>query len=112
LIIVPLRDGALVELVTGILSIFVGMLGGSFLMAGAFRLFSWGESAARSIVVWMAVGGVTLIVLSAVVLDNAANDVLVPDLGSIVHNIVIGIAAGAFIKAVVIRKQLRTEARP
>jgi hypothetical protein len=98
------------ELINDMLSAFVGLLIGSLLMHGAFRLLGWGESAARSVVIWTWVVGVALLVLVGFVAGGGAQeDEAGPHLGSVINGTAVGIVLGAGFRAVAIRKRLRTE---
>jgi O-antigen/teichoic acid export membrane protein len=97
--------------ITEVLSMFVGLFSGTFLLLGLFRRFGWGESAARSIIWSVLVGGMTLILLSVVVLDDAL-DAPQPNLATIVYWTAFGFVLGAVARTARIRNQLRAGERP
>jgi hypothetical protein len=110
-ILMALFTGDWGGLITVVLSVLVGSLVGTFLMLGAFRLFSWGESAARSIVVGLQLVGVALIVLLLFVVGDLDSEPQ-PHPATISYYSALGFLMGAIARARTINKQLSTEARP
>jgi hypothetical protein len=99
---------------TQILALLVGILVGNSLLLGAYRLFGWGESAARSIYRWGWVGGGTIVLLVLVVLGpvlgmwmgigmwTGGNE---PNLATIAFWATLGVWVGSVSRAGTLRKQ-------
>jgi hypothetical protein len=97
LIIYGLVTKPLWLVLTHIVFMVVGFFVGSFLVLGAYRLFGWGEPAARSIVWWVGVGGGIILLLVWVVVEP------------VLRMPTFGVWMGSVMRAMEIRGQLHTE---
>jgi hypothetical protein len=100
-----------VALILELLFFAFGAVVGSFVMLGAFRQFGWGDSAARSVVLWTWVVGAVLVLVVGYVLGGAMR-VPQPNLATSAFWTLLGGLTGAVGRAASIRRQLRAEDRP